>query len=343
MIWPALQSPSMRRRIIYIAVPVMAVYVLVFRWNAGEYQVLLRIAVALAPLFLMDSIRAGLSDSDIRWFWKLYLVVLLVPITICVLQLLWIVDYYDYGMAYGLYPGRISGGYIKPNNLNAILFPAFLLGLDMINRGRKAKGMALAGFVFLVVIVSGLRTSVISYAAVIAASLIPVKSNGIILRGFRYGAFVAFGVVSFFVLSFSRGLFGLIEGLRLRLPMWMVQAEYYFHSGWTRILFGNGSVHLPAEAATHKIASLTEVHNNDFRIIVTFGLAGYILYGWLLRDVALRIESTPRDSNKFLQTACLIHLLLYSVTNEPVFYPGVAWPLTAWILLSRQTDETTSQ
>ena len=310
-------------------------YAAFFVWHGGDWESIIRIVVALLPLFFIAPIRENISADMFRKFWVLYLVILLVPIFISVLQLLGYFPYYDSGMAYDFYPGRISGGYLKPNNLSAILFPAYLFGFYLFYSGNKKSGATLAGSAFLIVLIGGLSTSVIAYGIIFLLAFVPRFSNAVIYRGFRYCIFIVIGISSFFALSLGRETIGLTEGLRKKLPMWMVNSEYFFHSKPVEILLGKGVVQLSLEAKKYGIASLSEVHNNDFRIMITFGILGYVLYGLLLRDVATRInKSSNSEQLKFLHSACLIHVLLYAVTNEPAFYAGIFWPLTAWIFFT---------
>jgi hypothetical protein len=236
---------------------------------------------------------------------------------------------------YGLFPGRISGGYQKPNNLNAFLFPAFLYGFYLFFQGKKKSGILLSSFIFVIVVISGLRTSALAYSIILLLAFIPDQAIRVIHRGFKYGIFLLIAVGSFFALSQVRENFGLVDGLRHRVPMWTIHAEYFFGSSAKEILFGKGKVDLPKQAEQYQLYALTEVHNNDFRLMIVFGLAGYLLYALLLRHIAGavgRLELSPQM--KFLQLACFLYLLIYSITNEPAFYPTILWPMTLWLVFS---------
>lgn len=318
-----------------VAMGMGAMYLILFFLKGGAPENLVRLLLALLPLFFVKELRAGIDEISFSKFWKAYPVALLIPLLFCILQVFGLSPYYDSGMAYDLYPGRISGGYMKPNNLNAILFPAFLYGFYLYYKGEKTKGMMLSGVLYLVVLVSGLRTSVMAYTIILLLALVPRISHRLITRAFNYGIFLVIGLSSFFILSFGLETLGILDGFRQRLPMWMVQSQYFFHSSVTEIWLGKGDVLLPEEARKFPIASLTEVHNNDFRLIITFGILGYIVYGLFLRQIANVISaSNHSDQLKFLQSACLVHVVVYGITNEPAFYAGVFWPLIAWIFFT---------
>lgn len=321
-------------------------YSMIFFLNGGEYESILRFFFTLAPLFFFDQVRNFQSKRMVNIFLFIYSISVFVPIYFSYLQLSGKMPYHEYDVINGEYVGRISGGYSKPNNFIAILFPFFLLGMYYVTIvRRKILGIAIIVLTLAFVMITGLRIAQLIFI-IITISTIQMRFTSAIVKSY-YAYFLNFfvGILAIVILSIVYTEYGLVDGLRGRIPMWMAHSfEYVHHSTWVEIIFGKNKVTLPGYYDNIKlIGTLDEVHNNSFRIIITFGLVGYFIYCMVMRWIVLKIGTFQVDYKmKFIYSSCIVFLILYSITNEPAYYSSIFWSITIWLFLDPQRQRATT-
>jgi hypothetical protein len=319
-----------------------AIYFLV---QGHSLESIVRIMVSFLPLLVAFEIRTSVH-YDLRIFFFWYALIMLIPFIISILQLTGKFPFYDEGPTYEFFPsGRISGGYMKPNNLCAYFFPLYLYGFHLVFKGRRKLGVLFIVICLAVVFISALRTAIVIYTAVLVASFFIDLFNKTIEKYYRFFLPLVLGVLGLLALYLSFHNAGPMDGLRYRLPMWQAHADHFFNSDLISILFGFGDVELPANYRQFsEIRSFNEAHNNTIRILITFGLFGFCLYCLFLRSFVLRLSQTWQydPQRLFIVNACILYYLIYSITNEPAFYPSIAWSVLLWVFLNGKDHEATS-
>jgi hypothetical protein len=325
-----------------IAVIAVVFYALLFLYRKNEIEPLVRFVVAMMPLLLIHQLET--DQRTLRLFFNVYMTALLPAIVISVLQLMGYYEVYDGGTALGFITiGRISGGYLKPNNLAAFFFPAYLYGFHLLNERKKVPAAILIIASLLIVLISGLRTTIIIYLIIFPVYFFTPFFSELIRQYYKYHLPLLLGLGTFAISFFLYQKFGFMDGLRYRLPMWQAQADHFFNAPLHTILFGFGQVSLPdTYGQSGMVRSLIEAHNNSFRIVVTFGVFGFLLYCLLLRAVVMNIWEKEKNEPKrlFLKCACVLYFMIYAVTNEPAFYASITWCTMLWIFIKTQNDET---
>lgn len=306
-----------------------AFYLILAVIHSGDTNALLRFFICLLPFSFY-----GLSPKkgdELSWFWTPYLIILTVPLYCAYLQYTGQMPHYDFDTIDGTDVGRITAGYSQPMNFIVFIFPIYIYGfyLAMIKGNRLVGYGVILAVLFLLVII-GHRTSLVGFLIVFIAHFLYRLSAQLVKMYYKYFLPFIVGITSFVALYIYKIQYGFLEGLRGRIPMWLAHAETFFKSGPIEILLGQQEVMLDPKQYTVSplLASLEEVHNNTFRIIIYFGVAGFALYCVLVRWLVL---NTYRNSNgskmRFLKMSCFIFLIFFSITNEPLFYGGILWPI----------------
>lgn len=312
----------------YALIMVFFLYSIYFLGRPTDWEGVFRIFITLLPLAFIRTLQQVQSAAMSRTFWILYLSSICVPLIISYLQYAGRFPYYEFDVDEVGQFGRISGGYNKPNNFVAFLFPLYLFGFYLWRiRRKKLEGILVIAFVLAIVYATGLRTAVFIFGLIFLASFYS-RQTGLIVYGY-YRNYVNFfiAIAAMAILYIFYHNFGIVDGLRGRIPMWLAHAETVFRSPLPEILTGKGRVLLGDEYKdVLLVGSRIEAHNNTFRTILVFGFIGYLLYCTFIRYVITTVYSEVEPSNvKFLRMACFLFLLLYSITNEPAYYSSIMW------------------
>jgi hypothetical protein len=334
-----------KRKSFFFAALAAGLFLTIFFIRNQSIEPVLRITISLLPLGIFAVIRQN-NRFGPTLFFSAYCVILILPLTISALQLLGHFPFYDVGPSYRFLPdGRISGGYMKPNNLCAYFFPLYLFGFHLLFSGKRKLGSVIIAVCLIVVTTSALRTAMIPYFVILLASFFITVFNKYIHYYYRFFFPFVAGVVSFFIIYLLFQLDGPVQGLRYRLPMWQAHADHYFSSDLLTVMVGFGDTALPDYyKGFEEIRSFNEVHNNTFRILISFGLFGFFLYCLLLRNVVLGIHQIWQYNphRLFLANACVLYYLVYSITNEPAFYTSITWTVMLWLFLNGIKNETST-
>jgi hypothetical protein len=339
-------SVLLRKKISFLFMIVMLTaffYTAVFILNGGQLESVLRLFFSLLPVALLPQIRSYQHTGTIHTFLVVYFLAVLVPVYFSYLQLQGKIPYYEFDVVDGVYGGRISGGYSKPNNFIGMLFPVYMLGLYLwFMKKRKFIGSFLLLSVLILVYITGLRVAVVIYFGILVAGFMPEILRKCIVFYYRYylNFFVAItGFVALCILYLEKGY---IDGIRGRIPMWQGHSyDFFYNSSIVEFFLGKGMVKLPIKYDTAPlVGSLEEAHNNSFRIIITFGVLGYLFYCTVMRWMVLYIERTETSVRmKFIYFSCFFFLILYSITNEPVFYSSIFWAILIWIFINPSAEK----
>jgi hypothetical protein len=309
-------------------------YLVLLLVRDGAVQDLIRVFVSLLPFFFLNII-SNYQDGRIRrtavW---IYIISLLPTLIFAALQFFDVIPYNEYDTTGGERVGRMSGGYSKPNNFVAVLFPLFMLSFYLFFVARK-KVMAgvLMLLILFVVYKTGLRIAVAIYFIVFLSSFFPRVLIATLLTYYKYFINFAIGVFAFIGVYIVHHEVGLVEALRGRFQMWEAHSVEFFGSNVFEILVGKGDVLLKQQWDRKIVRYIGEVHNNSFRVIIFGGFIGYLIYSYFIRYYALKILRDSEPARKFIAAACFVFFILFGITTEPLFYPAVFWSIFFWVFV----------
>lgn len=308
-----------------------------FYFSGGHFESIVRFFFSLAPFAFLDLIRNNQSRRSFNFFISIYLISISIPIVISFLQLTGRYPYYEFDTIGDEWTGRISGGYNKPNNFIAILFPVFLLGIYYFYlAGRKWVGSFLIIGVLVMVYITHLRTAMIIFFVILVLGLKPSLTWKIVIFYYRYYLNLVIGLIVLIFFGILYQMKGTVEGLRGRFAMWEAHGfEFLYGSTFLEIIFGKNEIKLPDSYLSDRlIGSLEEAHNNSFRTIILFGIVGFFFYCYFIRRLVFRVAAFKVTARmKFIYFSCFIFLILYSITNEVAYYSSVLWSVLIWIFL----------
>jgi hypothetical protein len=311
-------------------------YMLLALLFGGELESIFRFSLAIMPLtfyFLFFEV----TDSSHRYFWWIYGVLLLIPLYNSYLQYSGQMPYSEFDYVNGEIVGRISGGYLKPMNLIAFILPVYLLGFYLWKvRGRSFIGLFIVIAILVSINVIGHRTALVGFLAIFFSSFFIKVSRSIIYT--YYGYFLNFFVpiLAFILLRVMLPTVGLWDKLRGRVPVWELHAWQFFDQNPLRIVFGSQKVLIGEAYRDSSVVLNEEAHNNSFRTILVFGLAGFFLYCVFMRSVVMHIKKSNYSSGfEFVLLSCFTYFIFYTVTNEPLYYGSMLWPVLIWIFLAQ--------
>jgi len=313
-------------------------YLLLIALKGEEFETLFRFSTAVLPFSFIDFFYdEKISAKNMRLFWIVYCLCFSVPLYYAYLQYVGKMPYYDFDVQNGVYGGRISGGYNKPMNFVAYLFPIFVGGFYfLLIKRKRIIGYGIILGICALLIVIGHRTSLISFLVIIASSFF--QRSTIKLIYFYYKNFINFlaGISIFIGFYFFYYAFGIKEGLRGRIAMWEAHAENFFNDDFLSIIFGNQKILLDSKYSSEPLIgplALEEAHNNTFRTIIFFGVFGYFLYCLFIRWLVLKVYRSTEDQHiLFIRFSCFTFLILYMITNEPIYYGSILYPILVCIL-----------
>lgn len=321
----------------FVALIFLAIFYMVLALlGGGEVESILRFSLAIMPLtfyFLFDDI----TDSSHRYFWWIYGVLLVIPLYNSYLQYSGKMLFSEFDYIEDEIIGRISGGYQKPMNLIAIILPVYLLGYYQ----WKVKGRMVIGLFIVVVILVGIyvighRTSLIGFLAIFISSLFMKVSRSLIYTYYRYFLNFFIPVLAFISFRIMFSTVGLWDKLRGRVPIWELHAWQFFDQGPFKIIFGSQKVLIGEDYRDPSVVLIEEAHNDSFRTILVFGLAGFFLYCVFMRKIVMHIKKGNYSSGfEFVLLSCFTYFIFYTVTNEPLYYGSVLWPILIWIFLAQ--------
>ncbi|MEQ9412676.1 MAG: hypothetical protein RIF39_02525, partial [Cyclobacteriaceae bacterium] len=311
-------------------------YMLLALITGGEVESILRFSLAIMPLtfyFIFHDI----TDSNHRYFWWIYGTLLLIPLFNSYLQYTGKMVFSEFDYIDGEIVGRISGGYLKPMNLIAFTLPVYLFGFYL----WKVKHQLFIGVTIVVAILVGIyiighRTSLIAFLAIFISSFFLSLTQRLIYTYYRYFLNFIIPILAFIAFRILLSTVGLWDKLRGRVPVWELHAWQFFDQGLFTILFGSQKVIIGNDYLDPSVVLIEEVHNNSFRTIVVFGLAGFFLYCVFMRKVVMNIKKYNYSSGfEFVLLSCFTYFIFYTVTNEPLYYASVLWPILIWIFLAQ--------
>ncbi len=302
----------------------------------GEVESILRFSLAIMPLtfyFLFDDI----TDSSHRYFWWIYGALLLIPLYNSYLQYSGKMPFSEFDYVNDEIVGRISGGYLKPMNLIAFMLPVYLLGFYL----WKVKGRLVIGLFMVVAILVGInvighRTSLIGFLAIFVSSFFMKVTRRLIYAYYRYFLNFFIPILAFISFRIMLSTVGLWDKLRGRVPVWQLHAWQFFDQGPFKIIFGSQKVMIGEDYRDKSVVLIEEAHNNSFRTLLVFGLAGFFLYCLFMRKIVMHIKKSNYSLRfEFVLLSCFTYFIFYTVTNEPLYYGSVLWPVLIWIFLAQ--------
>lgn len=295
----------------------------------------IRLFVSFIPLFFLDSVAHMQDVRTKRNVTIVYCVSISLPIAYGLLQLRGLLPYTEFDVVNGAVMGRVSGGYDKPNNFAAFIFPLYLLSLIQFQR-QKIAGALLISFILFLVYLTGLRTVAGIYLVILAAYFFKKLAIQVVYNYYRYYLNFIVGVIFLLTIYVIYQRFGLIDALRGRTLTWEAHVSDFLNLEWFKILFGKGHSNLgDYYSPVWYKGSLVEPHNNTLRVIIIFGFFGFALYCVAMRYFVMKAFTQRSEQfNKFLVSASFIFIMLYSFTNEPLFYPSVFWVVLFGIFFS---------
>lgn len=311
-------------------------YMLLALLFGGEVESIFRFALAIMPLTFYFLFRE-VTDSGHRYFWWIYGALLLIPLYNSYLQYSGKMAYSEFDYVRDELVGRVSGGYQKPMNLIAFTLPVYLLGFYLWKvKGRLILGVSLVIAILVGIYAIGHRTSLIGFLAVIFSSFFLRFTRTAIYTYYRYFLNFFVPVLAFIACRILLSTVGLWDKLRGRVPIWELHAWQFFDQPPLRILFGSQKVIIGADYQDPSVVLLEEAHNNSFRTILIFGLAGFFLYCVFMRKIVLHIKKSNYSPGfEFVLLSCFTYFIFYTVTNEPLYYGSVLWPILIWIFLAQ--------
>lgn len=287
---------------------------------------ILRVFVSLVPLFFIDSIAELQHRSGRKKIIIIYSFAIVPSIVYGILQYKGVIPFTEFDVVDGGVIGRVTAGYDKPNNFAAFIFPLYLLSF-IVFRSNKLIGSMLIFFILFLVYITGLRTIVAVYLIILIGYFFKRTLTVFIFNYFRYLFNLIVGVCFITVIFFVYKTYGMVDAVRGRMLTWEGHTLEFFNSGYFTILFGKGHSTLGDDYSVDWYkGSLAEPHNNTLRIIVIFGFVGFLIYSLLIRHFVMKtFKRTSLPLNRFFISASFLFIMLYSVTNEPLFYPSIFW------------------
>lgn len=322
--------------LIYLGIALL--YLALFLITGGDLEAYFRIFISVLPFVFLPFF----DDFNFRWsrvFFICYSLLITPALYFGYQQLTGKMPFEDFDYINGQAIGRMSGGYSKPMNFIAFLFPLYLLGFYLILiKGKKVIGSVLIGFILVILYLIGHRTSLAAFILIAASIFFKRAIVSAIYNYYKYLMGFYIGILAFVFFYFLKVNYGLIDSLRGRVPMWETHAEKFFTSNVFSVLFGQQIV-LIEDKGNPLIVRVDEVHNNSFRTILLFGLIGYLIYCFFMRWVVISTYRAQQDINKrFIAFSSFTYFIFYTVTNEPSYYASVAWPILIWIFLLRDNQ-----
>jgi hypothetical protein len=311
-----------------------AFYLFLATVRGREVESIFRFVIAIMPLtfyFFFENI----TVSSHRYFWWIYCSLMLIPVFFSYLQYTGRMPYYEFDYSNDLKIGRISGGYNKPNNLIAFTLPIFLLGFYLWKvKARRLLGLSIVFAIMFGIFLIGHRTSLIAFVIIFFSSFFMSTTRKMIYSYYNYFLNFFVPILAFIGLRIMFSTVGLWDAIRGRVPVWQLHALQFFDQGPLSMLFGLQTVLIQPEYQDPTVVLNDEAHNNSFRTIIVFGLAGFFLYCLVIRKIVLHIQKADYSPRlKFILFSCFTYLILYCVTNEPLYYGATLWPIMIWIFL----------
>lgn len=304
--------------------------------SAFDFNSLFRFVVSFIPVMLWKRIYiflAGCKFVDI--YLILYKVGILVAVIWAMLQVFGILPFYDFDYVDGIKVGRASGGYEKPVIFTIVLFPIFLYASVIYDKNRLWSAI-LFMLLILIIWLTGLRTALISYLALLIIFFLKNISLRLTLFLVKWHAILLIGVFLIVVLYILKEEVPLLGLLRGRLGMWVAHVHEMTSGGILQFLFGKSGTVLNANNQLYfDVYSFSEVHNDYLRIFVVHGVFGLIVVSYIFRNFLIGLYKCMLSSSTVhlhLLSSYVIFLLLFMVTNEPTYYPAVIWITTTSLI-----------
>lgn len=318
-------------------------YLILSLFREGQVETVFRFFLAMLPLTLYTTLEKT-QKFNLIWFWVLYLLCFAMPLWNAYLQHTGVMDFNEFDVVNGEYLGRVSGGYSKPMNFIAFLLPIYLLGFyQWLIKGRRLIGWVIICFVLVIIFIIGHRTSLFAFLVILVSSSSKSFTVSTIVNYYKYFLNFFSGVLSFIFFYLLNQTFGVIDIIRGRVWIWEAHATQFLESRFDYIFFGRQEILLEKGNQLNSIQIIGEVHNNSFRTIIFFGLFGFLIYSLLIRFLVLRISRSEFSSDlMFIIFSSFTYFIFYTITNEPVYYASVLWPVLLWVFIANlvRTENT---
>lgn len=308
-----------------------------------DYSSYSRILTSLFVIFFFQRIIAIGPSMKVAYLAQLYSLGLLIPIYIAILQINGSFPIYSFDDVDGVSIGRISGGYSKPNNFAAYIFPVYLFFLFQLSGCVSW----LKRITYLILIVSifiliknyvNHRTFTNIYVLIVLIFYLPFL-QALMFHFFHKKIYIYCVLVVFFILSVfhdtsfvSEWMFSPSWGMRGRIFNWVIHLREWINSDLRTIAFGKGFVYAEAQQTA---GFVLEFHSEFGRILETYGILGLSAYfiglNRVFQKVLVDFKSDRRKMS--LGLSSMTALFLYSITNEAGHFPPVFWSLSIWLLL----------
>lgn len=182
----------------------------------------------------------------------------------------------------------------------------------------------------------GHRTSFIAYVCIFVPSFFMKLTRSLIYSYYRYFLNFIVPILTFISFRIFLSTVGLWDKLRGRVPIWQLHAWQFFEQNPFKIMLGGQKVLIEEEYRDSSVVLIEEAHNNSFRTILVFGLAGFLLYCLFMRKIVMHLKKYNYSVEfKFVLLSCFTYFIFYTITNEPLYYGSVFWPVLIWIFLAQ--------
>ncbi len=300
----------------------------VFLGNAPSIESFIRIILSI--IILASFSRACLDTymfDNYRPILFLFVIGVCISLIIAVLQVAGLFPNYEFDWVDGLMVPRATGGYSKPTNFGAYVFPLFvflLAGIRGVNgRGKRFLLIVLAAAILAFFLVSvKYRTWSIIFVIATFVTLFWRQKWAIPYKK----CFSIFFMLLFFfyIFIYVNSSFFIEENwlLRGRVSNWAVHLVGFFESDILTILLGQGKVFTDYYGGL-EAGFAVEFHSDFGRVLVTYGLIGFLLLYYFIYNLFSIITSLNYTPFGGAALSIFIGYLLYSITNEPIHYPSI--------------------
>ena len=253
---------------------------------------------------------------------------------------------YDYNfLSDGLEP-RLSGPFLKPNNIAACFFPIYIwLLFQAKNTGSLLYAAMSVLLLFLLMRYINIRVFTVIYiASLFIFSMSYVKS--FLLLIFKFQVIPLFIVMLFVFLYYLQAnepeLYNLVNTLiRGRLDIWSFHLGQFLSSGTLSNLIGMGFSKSSIFISNETFNGYPDEFHSDYgRVLKTYGIFGFLLYISVIYNLFKKIINIFSMRNNDLSTVLSSYfaVAVYSISNETLHYPGLLLFLVIPIIMANHYE-----
>lgn len=287
------------------------------------FRLNLSIFISLVLIHFAGNVNA----LDLKLTKKIFFFGVFLSLTIGILQYVGLFPNYEFDWVDGVRVPRATGGYSKPTNFGAYIYPLFMFCLGMssvsMQRTKKIKWVFFASIILsFVLVVIKYRTWSIIFLVSYLLYFVPYKLFFVSVRSVFFGVLTAMSVFYLFLVFYAD--FFKQQGwlLRGRVANWSVHLSEFFESEFVQILFGRGKVFTNFYGQTEGGFAI-EFHSDFGRVLITYGILGFLLIYYLVYNWVLLAAGALGRRLKWCGYAIFLSYCFYSITNETLHYPSI--------------------